>query len=374
MPIYISANEVAVAEASDDCINPLPETTNVLIGQEENIDIKDPADENALLAAPLTEPNFDESTSTSLEPENESQTLQLPKELLEELEDTSNIRRSGRIKTINQSKQRSRGQGVVRDREKYLTNSSLGEEDLSNASGDMDVASKTGSNKDSASATVETIIVKTPEQLEKERIDRENGLKLFASIVDNEYRSERVISKEAKKMTCDCFLTQAEIERGELGCGDDCLNRMLLIECGPRCTVNDRCTNKRFQKHLNADCTIFRTEKKGYGLVASSMIPAGTFIMEYVGEVLNSRQFEKRATEYSKLMNAHYYFMALSSDCVIDATKRGNISRFINHSCDPNAETQKWTVNGELRIGFFCTKDIALDEEITFDYQFQRYG
>ncbi|KAJ8945452.1 hypothetical protein NQ314_009204 [Rhamnusium bicolor] len=51
-----------------------------------------------------------------------------------------------------------------------------------------------------------------------------------------------------------------------------------------------------------------------------------------------------------------------------------NISRFINHSCDPNAETQKWTVNGELRIGFFSTRTILAGEEVTFDYRFQRYG
>lgn len=66
--------------------------------------------------------------------------------------------------------------------------------------------------------------------------------------------------------------------------------------------------------------------------------------------------------------------MSLRSDAVIDATQKGNISRFINHSCDPNAETQKWTVNGELRIGFFSKKTILKGEEITFDYQFQRYG
>lgn len=52
----------------------------------------------------------------------------------------------------------------------------------------------------------------------------------------------------------------------------------------------------------------------------------------------------------------------------------GNISRFINHSCEPNAETQKWTVNGELRIGFFSTRTILAGEEITFDYRFERYG
>lgn len=63
--------------------------------------------------------------------------------------------------------------------------------------------------------------------------------------------------------------------------------------------------------------------------------------MEYVGEVIDSKTFKKRAKEYSKDKNIHYYFMALKSNQMIDATMKGNISRFINHSCDPNAETQK---------------------------------
>lgn len=66
--------------------------------------------------------------------------------------------------------------------------------------------------------------------------------------------------------------------------------------------------------------------------------------------------------------------MTLSDDYVIDATKRGNIARFINHSCYPNSETQKWIVNGERRIGIFSKQDIMCDEEITFDYQLELYG
>lgn len=34
----------------------------------------------------------------------------------------------------------------------------------------------------------------------------------------------------------------------------------------------------------------------------------------------------------------------------------------------------QWTVNGELRIGFFTIRHISAGEEVTFDYQFQRYG
>lgn len=63
--------------------------------------------------------------------------------------------------------------------------------------------------------------------------------------------------------------------------------------------------------------------------------------MEYVGEVFDTREFKRRRKEYAREHSAHFYFMALKSDQLIDATRKGNISRFINHSCDPNAETQK---------------------------------
>jgi len=43
---------------------------------------------------------------------------------------------------------------------------------------------------------------------------------------------------------------------------------------------------------------------------------------------------------------------------IIDAGPKGNLSRFMNNSCEPNCETQKWTVNGDLRIGLFATEDI----------------
>ena len=43
---------------------------------------------------------------------------------------------------------------------------------------------------------------------------------------------------------------------------------------------------------------------------------------------------------------------------VIDAGPKGNLSRFMNHSCQPNLITQKWTVNGDIRVGLFATEDI----------------
>ena len=34
----------------------------------------------------------------------------------------------------------------------------------------------------------------------------------------------------------------------------------------------------------------------------------------------------------------------------------------------------QWTVNGKLRVGFFAVRNISAGEELTFDYQFQRFG
>lgn len=59
---------------------------------------------------------------------------------------------------------------------------------------------------------------------------------------------------------------------------------------------------------------------------------------------------------------------------VIDATDYGNLARFINHSWEPNCETQKWNVLGEIWVGIFTLRDIQVGEELTFDYQFDCYN
>lgn len=64
--------------------------------------------------------------------------------------------------------------------------------------------------------------------------------------------------------------------------------------------------------------------------------------------------------------------------CDWEATfaRRGNIARFINSSCAPNCESQKWhdAATGEIRIGIFAAREIEAGEELTYDYQFQHAG
>ena len=62
--------------------------------------------------------------------------------------------------------------------------------------------------------------------------------------------------------------------------------------------------------------------------------------------------------------------MSISKNEVIDPTFKGNLARFINHSCEPNCETQKWHVLGEVCVGIFTLKDVNEGEELTFNYGF----
>lgn len=40
---------------------------------------------------------------------------------------------------------------------------------------------------------------------------------------------------------------------------------------------------------------------------------------------------------------------------ILDATQKGNLSRFINHSCDPNCETQKVSYQKTLMSLFYSS-------------------
>jgi len=58
----------------------------------------------------------------------------------------------------------------------------------------------------------------------------------------------------------------------------------------------------------------------------------------------------------------------------LDAGQRGGLARFINHSCEPNAEAQIWDVAGERRVGIFALKDVGAGTELCFDYKWERKG
>ena len=73
-------------------------------------------------------------------------------------------------------------------------------------------------------------------------------------------------------MECDCTISKEDYEKSIKGCGDDCLNRLLMIECSKNCSLGDLCGNKRFQNVENAPVEVFKTAYKGLGLRATAEI------------------------------------------------------------------------------------------------------
>ena len=97
-------------------------------------------------------------------------------------------------------------------------------------------------------------------------------------------------------------------------------------------------------------------------------IHLGDFVIEYVGEVIDQEEFLYRLKAKQDAQDESYYFLTLDQTRVIDAGPRGNLARFMNHSCQPNCETQKWTVLGDTRVGLFAVEDIPAETELTFNY------
>ncbi|RPD63290.1 hypothetical protein L226DRAFT_533149 [Lentinus tigrinus ALCF2SS1-7] len=206
----------------------------------------------------------------------------------------------------------------------------------------------------------------------------EDAMKTFTEIPGNAYQYNTLgRSREAlESMTCDCQYEPGH-DDPDAACGhnSDCINRLTQVECMPDdCRCRSYCQNQRFQRKQYAPIEIVKTEMKGFGLRAAADLHKDTFIYEYVGDVVSQPSFLKRMRQYAEEGIRHFYFMMLQKDEFIDATKRGGIGRFANHSCNPNCYVAKWTVGDRVRMGIFANRPIKKDEELTFNYNVDRYG
>uniref|UniRef100_A0A803TQH6 Histone-lysine N-methyltransferase NSD2 n=1 Tax=Anolis carolinensis TaxID=28377 RepID=A0A803TQH6_ANOCA len=160
-------------------------------------------------------------------------------------------------------------------------------------------------------------------------------------------------------------------------CGFDseCLNRMLMYECHPQvCPAGERCQNQCFTKRQYPETKIIKTDGKGWGLIAKRDIKKGEFVNEYVGELIDEEECMARIKYAHENDITHFYMLTIDKDRIIDAGPKGNYSRFMNHSCQPNCETLKWTVHGDTRVGLFAVCDIPEGTELTFNYNLDCLG
>ncbi|XP_015413905.1 PREDICTED: histone-lysine N-methyltransferase NSD2 [Myotis davidii] len=170
---------------------------------------------------------------------------------------------------------------------------------------------------------------------------------------------------------CNCKPT----DDSPCGLDSECLNRMLMFECHPQvCPAGEACQNQSFSKRQYPETKIVRTDGKGWGLVATRDIRKGEFVNEYVGELIDEEECMARIKHAQENDITHFYMLTIDKDRIIDAGPKGNYSRFMNHSCQPNCETLKWTVNGDTRVGLFAVCDIPAGTELTFNYNLDCLG
>uniref|UniRef100_A0A673WFE7 Euchromatic histone-lysine N-methyltransferase 1b n=1 Tax=Salmo trutta TaxID=8032 RepID=A0A673WFE7_SALTR len=142
----------------------------------------------------------------------------------------------------------------------------------------------------------------------------------------------------------------------------------LIFECNHACSCWRTCKNRVVQNGLRVRLQLFRTSRMGWGVRTLQEIPQGTFVCEYVGEIISDAEADVREND-SYLFNLD----GKEGDVYcIDARFYGNISRFINHMCEPNLfPCRVFTAHQDLRfphIAFFTCETIKAGEELGFDY------
>uniref|UniRef100_A0A9L0RFA9 [histone H3]-lysine(9) N-methyltransferase n=1 Tax=Equus caballus TaxID=9796 RepID=A0A9L0RFA9_HORSE len=142
----------------------------------------------------------------------------------------------------------------------------------------------------------------------------------------------------------------------------------LLFECNHACSCWRNCRNRVVQNGLRARLQLYRTQNMGWGVRSLQDIPLGTFVCEYVGELISDSEADVREED-------SYLFDLDNKDgevYCIDARFYGNVSRFINHHCEPNlVPVRVFMSHQDLRfprIAFFSTRLIEAGEQLGFDY------
>ena len=113
------------------------------------------------------------------------------------------------------------------------------------------------------------------------------------------------------------------------------------------------------------------SEIHGTGVFASTKVPKGKKVIEYVGEKITKKESARRSIALieknrgSETDGAVYIF-EVNKRHDIDGNIPENTARFINHSCDPNCEPDVI----KNRVWLISTRKIKKGEELSYNYGF----
>lgn len=184
---------------------------------------------------------------------------------------------------------------------------------------------------------------------------------------------------------CDCENCEKNCTHGgnyvlldkELVLGESRRCEDLIYECNDFCRCKDFCLNKLVQFGPRDNLIVTSAPSKGQGLFSSKLIPKGSFVCEYAGEILTRTEAVRRDQENKTEDKMNFVFCLneinsvnkSSKQTFVDPSRKGNIGRYINHSCDPNCIIISTRVDSIIpKIAIFANQDIPPMTEITFNY------
>lgn len=177
--------------------------------------------------------------------------------------------------------------------------------------------------------------------------------------------------------------------------GENIEEKPLIYECGPSCKCPPTCRNRVSQRGIKFRLQVFKTNSMGWGVRTLDFIPNGSFVCEYIGELLEEEEAQKRKSdEYLFAIGNKYHDVPRwkaqiktipslqnvpSEDdeigFAIDALNQGNFARFINHSCTPNLYTQNVLHDHDNismpHVMLFASEDIPPLKELSYDYNYE---
>ncbi|KAI6830547.1 hypothetical protein KC367_g7927 [Hortaea werneckii] len=133
--------------------------------------------------------------------------------------------------------------------------------------------------------------------------------------------------------------------------------------CGPKCYAAFRGTN-----FLPSSSIEIRGpgEEKGYGAFTAPgvHIPKGQWLDEYIGELLPLPSPNTAPSTGPTSL----YRLWIPGTAIIDASRAGNWTRFVNSSCAPNVKVWGESVGKRQVVLFQALREIGPEEELTFQY------
>ncbi|XP_019200355.1 PREDICTED: histone-lysine N-methyltransferase, H3 lysine-9 specific SUVH6-like [Ipomoea nil] len=162
----------------------------------------------------------------------------------------------------------------------------------------------------------------------------------------------------------------------------------VIHECGPACKCPPSCRNRVSQQGIQHHLEIFRKKPSGWGVRSRDYISSGSFICEFVGELIDKKQAKQRIDHlqyFCPIANSENpAFKGDSSSgymygdgYILDAACSGNVARFINRSSSsPNLYVQNVLYEDDYEcvphIMLFACKNIPPMQEFTYDYNCSR--